>query len=156
MMNSANILKVVGLSIGLAMSGTATAGCKDHPKPGVNWNNCNVQMLMLEKTDLSGANLEGAFLSGSVFTDSKLAKANMHLAELVRSSFEGADLTEASFEKALAARAIFMRAKLNAARLVKAEFLRVTLKVLISAVRYWRKAISCATISPMQIFPEPI
>jgi hypothetical protein len=82
----------VVLMIGLMTSSPVTAKCKHNPGAGFDWHGCNMQMVILEETDLTGANLEGAFLSGTVFTGSRLTQANLQGAELVRTSFDKADL----------------------------------------------------------------
>ena len=113
------------LCVLLAATSGASAGCKDAPAPGVDWHGCNKQLIQLDNTDLAGANLESAFLSGTHFRGTNLAKSNFQMSELVRTSFDGADLSGANLEKALAARATFKAAKLAGIRLVKVEFQRV-------------------------------
>ncbi|MBL8895433.1 MAG: pentapeptide repeat-containing protein [Rhizobiales bacterium] len=110
----------------VAALSSATAGCKDVAAPAVEWQGCNKQMLQLENSDLAGANLEGAFLSGSAFHEANLAGANLRRSELLRTSFIGANLSGADFEKALASRALFEKSQLKGARLTKAEFQRVS------------------------------
>jgi uncharacterized protein YjbI with pentapeptide repeats len=120
---------VSGAAILLACWATvspATAGCKDDAAPAVDWQGCNKQMLQLDHSDLAGANLEGAFLSGSAFHEANLTGANFRRSELLRTSFIGANLSGADFEKALASRALFEQSNLKGARLVKAEFQRVS------------------------------
>jgi uncharacterized protein YjbI with pentapeptide repeats len=104
----------------------AQAGCKDAPGPNVDWSGCNKQLLQLDGSDLSSANLQGAFLSGTGFSSVKLVNANLQMSELVRTSFKEADLSGANLEKSLSSRADFAGAILKGARLVKAEFLRVS------------------------------
>ncbi len=101
------------------------AACRDAPGPGVDWTGCLKQRLMLDRRDLTGANFEGAKLSGSGFQSAKLSGANFELSELVRVSFHDADLSNTDFEKALASRADFSGANFTNARLSRAEFIRV-------------------------------
>jgi uncharacterized protein YjbI with pentapeptide repeats len=104
----------------------AQAGCKDAPGPSVDWSGCNKQLLQLDGSDLSSANLDGTFLSGTSFSAVNLASANLRMSELVRTSFARADLSGANLEKSLSSRADFSGATLKGTRLVKAEFLRVS------------------------------
>ena len=104
----------------------AQAGCKDAPGPSVDWSSCNKQLLQLDGSDLTSANLEGTFLSGTGFLSAKLVNANLARSELVRTSFKEADLSGANFEKSLSSRADFQSAVMKGTRLVKAEFLRVS------------------------------
>ena len=64
-------------------------------------------MIQLDHSDLAGANLEGAYLSGTAFHEANLTGANLRRSELLRTSFIGANLTGADFEKALASRPLF-------------------------------------------------
>ena len=121
MSNLQRVATALTLAAAFLAPGTAMAGCKDKARPGVDWHGCNMQMLMLEKTDLAGANLEGAFLSGTAFTGSRLTQANLPRAELVRTSFEKAELSSANLEKALAARAVFNAATLKGSRQSETE-----------------------------------
>ena len=107
-------------------SSAAIAECDDRPGPGVDWAGCSKELLMLEGSDLSGANLDHAILSGTVFRSAKLEGANLQRAELVRTAFPDADLSGANLGKALASRADFSGARLVKAKLVKAEFQRVS------------------------------
>ena len=94
----------VAIFLAFLYANPAAAGCKDPAAAGVNWQGCNMQMVMLDRVDLSGANLEAAFLSGTAFAGAILREADLQRAELVRTTFEGADLSGANLEKALAAR----------------------------------------------------
>jgi uncharacterized protein YjbI with pentapeptide repeats len=118
----------IGLSllfVAFFVSG-AEAGCKSAPEASVDWSGCNKQVLQLDGSDLSAANLQGTFLSGTSFASAKLTDANMQMSELVRTSLKAADLSGANLEKSLSSRADFTGAILKGARLVKAEFLRVS------------------------------
>jgi uncharacterized protein YjbI with pentapeptide repeats len=117
----------IGLSLlfsGL-LAASAHAGCKSPAEPNVDWSGCNKQLLQLDGIDLTSANLEGTFLSGTGFSSAKLVNANLQRSELVRTSFKQADLSGANLEKSLSSRADFSGATLKGTRLVKAEFLRV-------------------------------
>jgi uncharacterized protein YjbI with pentapeptide repeats len=106
--------------------GAAQAGCKSPAAPSVDWSNCNKELLQLDGNDLTGANLQSSFLSGTSLVAAKLPNANLQMSELVRTSFKEADLSGANLEKSLSSRADFTGAMLKGTRLVKAEFLRVS------------------------------
>ena len=103
-----------------------------------------------------GANLEGAFLSGTSLASAKLANANLQMSELVRTSFKEADLSGANLEKSLSSRADFTGANLKGARLVKAEFLRVSFDGADLPVPISPMASSRATASSRPICRAPI
>jgi uncharacterized protein YjbI with pentapeptide repeats len=85
----------------------------------------------LENASLAGTNLAGADLSGAVLaranlteanlSSAKLRKANLGLAQLIRTRLDGADLTEAILSKARLDGASFREATLESADLKEAE-----------------------------------
>jgi len=105
-------------------AGSASADCKEEPKPGVDWSDCQKTRLMI-----GGADLSGGIFNQTFFTSTDLREANLSGAELVRAEFSnanlaGADLSGANMEKAAATRADFSGADLSNANLASAEFSR--------------------------------
>src|SRR5262245_4583793 len=58
------------------------ASCKAPPAPGVDWQACDKDVLMLGGSDLSGANLVNTDFSSTDLSNSNLAGANLEKATL--------------------------------------------------------------------------
>ena len=80
-MNICNALQQLGLGLLLLLlvfvleTPAAFAGCRDRPKPGVDWSKCEKERLILRGTDLRGAILIQTDLSMSDMADANLAGA---------------------------------------------------------------------------------
>jgi uncharacterized protein YjbI with pentapeptide repeats len=116
--------------------------CRAEPTPGVNWQNCDKTLLVLEDSDLGGANMSGANLSSTDFTNSNLLAANLEKATLVRASLAGSTATRARFARIEAYRTDFsgmdaqgasfqsaelQRSKFQGAKLANADFTKADL-----------------------------
>ncbi|MCB1760781.1 MAG: pentapeptide repeat-containing protein [Gammaproteobacteria bacterium] len=116
------------------------ANCAAAPVAGVDWHNCRLDGVVAEAADLQGANLasaqlRGARMPGSVFTDADLQYADLAAADLSHGDFrnarmkgatlrnadlsyaalDGADLRHANLTGANPGGASFVRARLDAA-----------------------------------------
>lgn len=85
----------------------AADDCRASPTPGINWEDCDKKLIMLDSSDLSGANLARADFTSTDLRGSNLTKANLEKAVLVRASFAGSTATGARFARIEAYRTDF-------------------------------------------------
>lgn len=90
------------------LAGSAEAACTEAPRPGVNWQRCN-----LNGIDFSGADLKGARLRDASFFRSNLEGTDFSGASAFRSKFVNAVLTGAKFEGTRLEGADFTKANLS-------------------------------------------
>ena len=107
-----------------ATTAFAAEDCFVDPGPGVDWSGCSKEKLMLTGGDMQGANLTGTILNGSGFAEANLAGAKLDGAEISRVSFKSANLSNASMEKASGSKVEFAGANLSGARLAKLDVSR--------------------------------
>jgi uncharacterized protein YjbI with pentapeptide repeats len=102
--------------------GTAgAANCKGDAGPSVDWQECNKSMLMLEGSDLAGANLVDVDFTSTDLRGANLAGANLEKATLIRASLEGATADKASFARIEAYRTSFAGISAQGASFASAE-----------------------------------
>ncbi|WP_230172063.1 pentapeptide repeat-containing protein [Rhizobium sp. CECT 9324] len=95
-------------SVGLfAPNAEAADDCRASPAPGINWEDCDKKLIMLDSSDLSGANLARTDFTSTDLRGSNLTKANFEKAVLVRASFAGSTATGTRFERIEAYRTDF-------------------------------------------------
>jgi uncharacterized protein YjbI with pentapeptide repeats len=116
----------IGLTVWLAAPSTALAGCRDNPKPGVDWSECRKRNVVLSGNDMSGANFYDIDPIGSDLRDSTLVDIRLEKAQLNRADFSRSKMTGANLTKAEAGRARFEQAELAGASFAKAELNRAS------------------------------
>ncbi len=104
-------------------SGTA-ASCDEMPAPGLDWSECSKKHLMLQASDLKGANLGGADLSLTDLSNSDVSAANLEKATLVRTWLNGATAEKANFSRIEAYRSSFAEISASGASFASAELQR--------------------------------
>lgn len=105
--------------------------CRVSPTPGISWQNCDKKLLMLNGSDLGGANLTGADFTSTDLRDSNLSAANFEDAVLVRASlarsvakganFSGIEAFRTEFGNLDAQGAVFVNAELSRSNFTKAK-----------------------------------
>lgn len=90
--------------------------CAAQPRPGVNWNNCNLSGLHARQADLLGARMRNAKLDAAQLANARLAGADLEYTSLNLTSLQAADLSHANL------RGVALRGSdLRNARLVEAN-----------------------------------
>ena len=69
--------------------------CAASPRPGVNWNNCNLSGLQSERADLVGARMHNVRLDAAQLPDAQLVGADMEYTSLNLGNLQRADLSHA-------------------------------------------------------------
>lgn len=105
---------------------SAIGKCRQDAGPSVDWSDCPKRLLMLNGSNLDGANLDDADFSMTDLSRSSLKGANLSKATLVRASFAHSDISGAIFDKAEGYRSDFSSAKAEGASFVAAELQRAT------------------------------
>ncbi len=95
--------------------------CQSSAAPRVNWNNCVMDGVRLDESDLSGASLYSVSLTGASLRHSTLKGSNLSYAGLSISNLEGADLRQATLIGANLRRAKLAHALLDDANLSYAD-----------------------------------
>jgi len=120
-----------GLALAVAIllvSGThnpAQAGdCGNVAAPGLNWSECSKTNIMLQGSDLHGANLVGAHFDSTDLSNANLTLANLEKATLVRTWLKNARAEAANFSRIEAYRSDFSNVLANGARFASAELQR--------------------------------
>lgn len=70
--------------------------CAASPRPGVNWNHCNLSGLDSRRANLVGAHMRNARLDAANLSGAALAGADLEYSSINLSDFSGADLSHAS------------------------------------------------------------
>lgn len=119
---------VLALSAGflLASSGAAlqAADCGNVAAPGLDWSKCSKTNIMLQSSDLKGANLAEAHFYSTDLSDTNLTSANLEKATLVRTWLKNVRADGANFKRIEAYRSDFSNASLNGASFANAELQR--------------------------------
>lgn len=92
-------LLAIGAAFLLTCAPAAARNCKSDPDPGINWQECNKSSLLLQGSELSGANLFEVDFSSTDLRNSDLRSANLEKATLVRASLAGAQADGANFAR---------------------------------------------------------
>jgi len=90
-----------------AQHAMAADDCRASPAPGINWEDCDKKLIMLDSSDLSGANLSRTDFTSTDLRSSNLTGANLEKAVLVRASFAGSTAKGARFARIEAYRTDF-------------------------------------------------
>ncbi|MGV3550009.1 pentapeptide repeat-containing protein [Rhizobium sp.] len=127
--------------VGISSHAGRADDCRSAPMPGIDWQNCDKRLLMLDSSDLTNAKLVGAdftttdlrntVLQGAKLEKAKLVRAtlagasakgtNFARVEAYRTDFSGITADEASFESAELQRSNFRKASLIKANFTKAD-----------------------------------
>jgi len=100
------------------------AYCNSRPEPGLDWSECTKKSLMLQASELEGANLFGTDFSMTDLSGSNLTSANLEKAHLVRAWLSGARAERANFARVEAYRSNFVNIVANGASFASAELQR--------------------------------
>lgn len=73
----------------------APPDCAAGPRPGVNWNNCNLSGLRSERAELIGAQMRNVRLDSAQLSGAQLVGADMEYTSLNLSNLQRADLSHA-------------------------------------------------------------
>lgn len=121
-------LGILILSTGFLLASStnflSAADCGNVPAPGLDWSKCSKTNIMLQSSDLHGANLAGAHFDSTDLSDADLTSANLDKATLVRAWLKNAKADGANFKKIEAYRSDFSNASLNGASFANAELQR--------------------------------
>ncbi len=103
---------------------TRAADCGSMASPQLDWQDCTKKNLMLQGSDLEGANLVGTDFSLTDLAGANVKSANLEKATLVRASLEGAHAEGANFAKIEAYRSSFANIAADGASFAGAELQR--------------------------------
>ena len=95
--------------------------CAAGPRPGVNWNNCNLSGLDSKRANLVGAQMRNARLDAADLSGAALAGADLEYSSINLSNFSGADLSHASLVGMTARGADLRNTRFNNANLAYAN-----------------------------------
>jgi uncharacterized protein YjbI with pentapeptide repeats len=110
----------------LASGGNAVraADCGNVAGPGLDWSKCSKTNIMLQNSDLHGANLAEAHFDSTDLSDTNLTSANLEKATLVRTWLKNVHADGANFKRIEAYRSDFSNASANGASFANAELQR--------------------------------
>ncbi len=117
------VLSTVFLLAGAGMSAQA-GDCGNVAAPGLDWSKCSKTNIMLQSSDLHGANLAGAHFDSTDLSDTNLTSANLEKATLVRTWLKNVHADGANFKRIEAYRSDFSNASANGASFANAELQR--------------------------------
>lgn len=110
--------------LGSSSNALRAADCGNVAGPGLDWSGCSKTNIMLQTSDLHGANLAGAHFDSTDLSDANLTSANLEKATLVRAWLKNAKADGANFAKIEAYRSDFSSASVNGASFANAELQR--------------------------------
>jgi uncharacterized protein YjbI with pentapeptide repeats len=108
----------------LLPSPSSAANCRAAPAPEVDWSGCDKSRVMLDGSDLHGANLFDANLTSTDLRGANLTGAKLEKATLIRASLAGATADKASFVHIEAYRTAFAGISAEGASFAAAEMQR--------------------------------
>ncbi|ANL27114.1 pentapeptide repeat-containing protein [Rhizobium phaseoli] len=112
------------LLLAFAPISTRAADCGSTASPKLDWQECSKKNLMLQGSDLEGANLFSTDFSLTDLSGGNFKSANLEKATLVRASLEGSHAEGANFAKVEAYRASFANIAAEGASFAGAELQR--------------------------------
>ncbi len=119
---------ILALSTGFLLASSTNAlraaDCGNVAAPGLDWSKCSKTNIMLQNSDLHGANLAGAHFDSTDLSDANLTSANLEKATLVRAWLKNAKADGANFKRIEAYRSDFSNASVNGASFANAELQR--------------------------------
>ncbi|RKD74207.1 uncharacterized protein YjbI with pentapeptide repeats [Rhizobium sp. WW_1] len=110
--------------LGSSTNALRAADCGNVAGPGLDWSGCSKTNIMLQNSDLHGANLAGAHFDSTDLSDANLTSANLEKATLVRAWLKNARADGANFAKIEAYRSDFSNASANGVSFANAELQR--------------------------------
>jgi uncharacterized protein YjbI with pentapeptide repeats len=110
--------------LGSSSNALRAADCGNVAGPGLDWSGCSKTNIMLQSSDLHGANLAGAHFDSTDLSDTNLTSANLEKATLVRAWLKNAKADGANFAKIEAYRSDFSNASANGVSFANAELQR--------------------------------
>lgn len=108
----------------LSSSEAQAASCKSDPAPSIDWQDCNKASLVLQESQLDGANLFSADFSYTDLRNSNLSGANFEKATLIRSSLAGSKAEKGIFTRVEGYRTVFSQISATGASFASAELQR--------------------------------
>ncbi|MFZ1815374.1 MAG: pentapeptide repeat-containing protein [Rhizobiaceae bacterium] len=112
------------LALALGTPQVQAAQCDHGAEAGVDWSGCRKRNLLLDGSNLAGAQLGEADFTSTDLRNSSVEKANLSKAALVRSMFDNSRAMGANFEKAVGFRTSFAGTDLSGATFIKSEMQR--------------------------------
>jgi uncharacterized protein YjbI with pentapeptide repeats len=112
----------------LAFSPAGATDCNSAPAPNLDWRQCSKRSVMLQQSDLQGANLSEADFSATNLDGANLASANFEKANLQRTWFNGATATMANFARVEGYRSSFEGTSAQGANFASAELQRANFR----------------------------
>ncbi len=112
------------LLLGSGTDALRAADCGSVAAPGLDWSGCSKTNIMIQSSDLHGANLAGAHFDSTDLSDADLTSANLEKATLVRAWLKNAKADGANFAKIEAYRSDFSNATANNVSFANAELQR--------------------------------
>ena len=95
----ASVLVVLGLAVAYLVESFETdsvqTDCAASPRPGVNWDNCNLIGLIANRVDLIGADISNARMDNAQLSGANLDGVNLEYTSLNLSNLQQADLSHA-------------------------------------------------------------
>lgn len=122
-----SILSLTLLAIsGVALSeqGATANDCRSAPAPGIDWQGCDKNLLMLGGSDLKEAKLAEADFSATDLRGANLVGANLEKAKLLRAGLAGSTAPGARFARVEAYRTDFSNIEADGATFESAELQR--------------------------------
>jgi uncharacterized protein YjbI with pentapeptide repeats len=110
--------------LGLPGQHAAANDCRSAPAPGIDWQGCDKNLLMLGGSDLRDAKLAEADFSATDLRGATLVGANLEKAKLLRAGLAGSTATGARFARVEAYRTDFSNMKADDATFESAELQR--------------------------------
>ena len=98
--------------------------CRSAAAPGIDWQGCDKNLLMLGGSDLADAKLGEADFSATDLRGANLAGANLEKAKLLRAGLAGSTATGARFARVEAYRTDFSKIEADTASFESAELQR--------------------------------
>ncbi len=109
----------------LSPSPARAADCSSMASPSIDWQGCNKTSLVLQGSDLGGANLTETDFTYTDLRNANLAGANLEKSTLIRSSLAGAKADKANFSRVEAYRTSFAGMSAQGSSFASAELSRV-------------------------------
>jgi uncharacterized protein YjbI with pentapeptide repeats len=108
----------------LAFKPAGATDCNSAPAPNLDWRQCSKKSVMLQESNLQGANLSEADFSATNLGGANLASANFEKSNLQRTWFNGAKATMANFARVEGYRSSFEGTSAQGANFTSAELQR--------------------------------
>jgi hypothetical protein len=150
---AATLLVLLGFTVGFLLKPdqpqAVSADCAAQPRPGVNWDNCDLSGLRSEQANLLGARVRNARLDAAQLPSARLAGADLEYSSLNLTDLRAADLSRANLTGAALRgsdlrKATLMEANLSYANLTGARLEGADLRGAILDHTIWTDQRPCA------------